>query len=200
MTRTGGDKTKRKILDVAEELFSKNGFHATSINQITREANVNKALVYYYFKDKNDIIISLFKDIVEELSGLEPRKSETDGPDRSTSNSREALKEEISFLERRRRIISVMLMEALKTDDQDRSLFQCAELVMGHAHEGPRTKPEIIHEFFTGFIPLVAFVALQEKFCHYFGCNGEEALDHFVDSFMASHVNTHPKQEVHDDN
>ena len=197
MTRTGGEKTRRKILEAAEELFSRNGFHATTIKEITGEAGVNQGLVYYYFRDKNDIVISLFKEIVEELSGGEEREAPTPGQAAGAAGLREALREEISFLDRRKRIISVMLMESLKAGDQDTSLFQCARLVMGgHAHEGPRTASEIVYEFFTGFIPLVAFVALQEKFCDYFGCQGREALEAFVDAFMASHVNTRPKEEV----
>ncbi len=197
MTRTGGERTRKKIMAAAEELFSKNGFHATTIKQITREAGVNQGLVYYYFKDKNDIVISLFKDIVEDLSGPKSRWSGAP-PDGGAADLREALKEEMSFLDGRRKIISVMLMEGLKTGDRDTFLFQCADLVMSdHAHQAPKTKSELVHEFFTGFIPLVAFVALQEKFCEYFHCDKKEALDLFVDSFMTSHVNTHPRQEVH---
>jgi AcrR family transcriptional regulator len=200
MTRTGGERTRKKILEAAEELFSKNGFHATTIKQITREAGVNQGLVYYYFKDKNDIVVSLFKDIVEDLSGPKSPRSGGPPPDAGAYDPREALKEEMSFLNGRRKIISVMLLEALKTGEQETSLFRCADLVMSdHAHEAPKTKFDLVHEFFTGFIPLVAFVALQEKFCDYFHCDEKEALDLFVDSFMASHVNTRPSQEVHRD-
>ena len=197
MTRTGGEKTRKKILEAAEELFSKNGFHGTSIKEITKAAHVNQGLVYYYFKDKNDIVISLFRDIVEELAGAESRDGRLPIPDVKAPETREGFRDEISFLDRKRRIIAVMLMESLKAGDEDTSLFRCAELVMGdHAHEGPKTIEETIHEFFTGFIPLVAFVALREKFCDYFKCDGKEAQEAFVDAFMASHVESHVRREL----
>lgn len=40
------------ILDAAEALFARQGFAATTIKAIGREAGVNPALLYYYFPDK----------------------------------------------------------------------------------------------------------------------------------------------------
>ena len=47
-----GEKTRQKILDAAERLFADQGFDATSVESIAAAAGVNKALIYYYFKDK----------------------------------------------------------------------------------------------------------------------------------------------------
>lgn len=193
MTRTGGEKTRRKILEAAEELFSKNGFHETSIKEITKAAGVNQGLVYYYFKDKDDIVTSLFTDIVNELSAAVEGRSRASGEAAGAADVREALRDEVLFLDEKRRIISVMLMESLKAGERYATLFRCAEFVMGdhHGHEGPRSLPDTIREFFTGFIPLVAFAALQDKFCDYFKCDRSLALEAFVDAFMASHVSAH---------
>jgi len=68
MARTGGDKTKARILAVAERLFAQRGFDATSVDSIARAARVNKALIYYHFRDKNELMSSLFAHIVDELS------------------------------------------------------------------------------------------------------------------------------------
>ena len=51
MPKKDSYKTKEKILKVSQELFAKNGFNGTSVNQIAKAANVNKALIYYHFKD-----------------------------------------------------------------------------------------------------------------------------------------------------
>ena len=48
-----GEQTKQKILNVAGELFAENGFDGTSVDSIANAAGVNKALIYYHFKDKN---------------------------------------------------------------------------------------------------------------------------------------------------
>ncbi|HHH52170.1 MAG TPA: TetR/AcrR family transcriptional regulator [Bacteroidetes bacterium] len=59
-------KSKEKILDAATELFSENGFNATSINEIAKKAGISKGLVYNYFDSKyellDEIIFSAFKE------------------------------------------------------------------------------------------------------------------------------------------
>ncbi|WP_321476109.1 TetR/AcrR family transcriptional regulator [uncultured Paludibaculum sp.] len=48
--------TKERILDAAERLFADNGFAATSLRQITAEAQVNLAAVNYHFQNKETLI------------------------------------------------------------------------------------------------------------------------------------------------
>ena len=47
--------TRIAILDAAEELFALHGFTATTIKQIGATADVNSALLYYYFADKETL-------------------------------------------------------------------------------------------------------------------------------------------------
>jgi len=47
---------KTQILDTAEELFSDNGYAATSIRRIADKARVNPALVHYYFGNKKSLL------------------------------------------------------------------------------------------------------------------------------------------------
>ncbi|EQC50122.1 transcriptional regulator, TetR family [Bacteriovorax sp. BSW11_IV] len=54
------NETKRKILDVANALFAKKGFAATSIRDIAAEANVNIAAVNYHFQNKHNLYHELF--------------------------------------------------------------------------------------------------------------------------------------------
>lgn len=44
-----------KLLDAAEELFTNNGFHATSISDICKRANTAVGTFYIYFETKTDI-------------------------------------------------------------------------------------------------------------------------------------------------
>jgi AcrR family transcriptional regulator len=48
--------TKTRILDAAEKLFGENGFDATSLRDITTEADVNLAAVNYHFQSKESLI------------------------------------------------------------------------------------------------------------------------------------------------
>jgi AcrR family transcriptional regulator len=48
--------TKTRILDAAEKLFGEKGFDATSLRDITTEADVNLAAVNYHFQSKESLI------------------------------------------------------------------------------------------------------------------------------------------------
>ena len=48
--------TKQKILDAAECLFARDGYHTTSLRSITAEADVNLAAVNYHFGSKEALL------------------------------------------------------------------------------------------------------------------------------------------------
>ena len=48
--------TKERILDAAERLFAREGFHNTSLRAITGEADVNLAAVNYHFGSKEALL------------------------------------------------------------------------------------------------------------------------------------------------
>jgi AcrR family transcriptional regulator len=56
-----------EILQVAERLFAEDGFDGTSIRTIAREANVNIAMISYYFGSKEKLLEAL---IVHRTSGM----------------------------------------------------------------------------------------------------------------------------------
>lgn len=47
------------ILQVAEKLFSENGFDGTSVRQIAKEADINIAMISYYFGSKEKLLEAL---------------------------------------------------------------------------------------------------------------------------------------------
>jgi AcrR family transcriptional regulator len=54
-----GQRTRNKLLQAAEGAFGKQGFHATSIGDITREASVALGTFYVYFDSKDEIFLAL---------------------------------------------------------------------------------------------------------------------------------------------
>lgn len=54
-------KTRKKIYDVSIELMDKNGFDATTIEEISKKAGVSVGAFYHYFKSKNDIFFEIYK-------------------------------------------------------------------------------------------------------------------------------------------
>jgi len=66
--------TKQNILKVATKEFSKYGYDAVSMNKLAAKLNVNKATIYYHFKDKqslyHEILITLLHIKKEETESL----------------------------------------------------------------------------------------------------------------------------------
>ncbi|MCX4691286.1 TetR/AcrR family transcriptional regulator [Streptomyces sp. NBC_01408] len=62
--------TRQRIQDVALELFAEQGYEKTSLREIAERLEVTKAALYYHFKTKEDIIISLFEDLTRPIDEL----------------------------------------------------------------------------------------------------------------------------------
>ena len=56
------------ILDAAEELFSRQGFDATSMRAVTRHAGMNPAAVHYHFGSKQMLLRSLLERRIAPLN------------------------------------------------------------------------------------------------------------------------------------
>jgi len=66
----GEDPIKRdQILDGARIVFTRMGFDAASMSDITREAGVSKGTIYVYFKNKEDLFLALIARQREVLFG-----------------------------------------------------------------------------------------------------------------------------------
>ena len=58
--------TKQEILEAALELFSVQGFEATSVSQIADAVGIRKASLYSHFENKQAILDALVKDVLEQ--------------------------------------------------------------------------------------------------------------------------------------
>src|SRR5699024_9376884 len=57
------DRPKYKqIIEAAVEVIAENGFHASQVSKIAKKANVADGTIYLYFKNKEDILISVFRE------------------------------------------------------------------------------------------------------------------------------------------
>lgn len=69
---------KDSIVETAFRLFKENGFYATGVDAIMREAAVSKRTLYKYFPTKNELIVAVlehyraeYKRHIDELAGGE---------------------------------------------------------------------------------------------------------------------------------
>lgn len=67
MQKRDAETTKAKIVENAMMLFSQNGFDATTVDQIAEISGVNKALIYYYFKNKAGLYETVMSSILTSI-------------------------------------------------------------------------------------------------------------------------------------
>ncbi|HEX4010589.1 MAG TPA: helix-turn-helix domain-containing protein [Solirubrobacteraceae bacterium] len=78
-----GAETRTKILDVALELFTEQGYDKTSLRDISGRLGITKAALYYYFERKEDILLELHLGLHAAGSELlDELEATPDGPDR----------------------------------------------------------------------------------------------------------------------
>jgi len=69
-TRRTGAETKAEAQRVALALFIEQGYEATSLRQIADRLGINKASLYYHFKNKEEIVASALADRGAEAEEL----------------------------------------------------------------------------------------------------------------------------------
>ena len=60
--------TKQEILEASLELFSVQGFEATSISQIAEAVGIRKASLYSHFESKQAILDTLVKEVLQQYA------------------------------------------------------------------------------------------------------------------------------------
>jgi TetR/AcrR family fatty acid metabolism transcriptional regulator len=66
--RSRGTEKRERILQSAIRVFAKKGFYNTRVSEIARTAGVADGTIYLYFKNKDDILISIFTDRIGTLN------------------------------------------------------------------------------------------------------------------------------------
>ena len=59
--------TEQRILEAAKTVFHRKGFEGTRMQEIADEAGINKALLHYYYRNKENLFNAVFKDAFEGL-------------------------------------------------------------------------------------------------------------------------------------
>ena len=77
---------QERILNAATELFGQQGYHQTTLEQITKQARVAWSTLYQNFETKEDVYLAAFDQAVEHAAGrvTETVPSEAGWEDRAT--------------------------------------------------------------------------------------------------------------------
>lgn len=162
-SRPSRKDTRQQILEAALELFSKHGYHETTVDQIAEAAALGKGTVYRYFPNKEALYQELIRTKWDELN--EQMKAEFLKDGDLLQIIRGATRIYLEFFERNAKLYRVMLKEPL--DFERRMRAQYMERVLEHiplikdrivdeAHKGARIKK--LNNFYTVYYGYMGFI------------------------------------------
>ena len=61
------EATKANIIKNAIELFAKNGYDATTADEIAQACNINKAMIFYYYKNKAGLYEAVMTHVLDAI-------------------------------------------------------------------------------------------------------------------------------------
>jgi len=107
--RGGGTAKRERILRAAIKIFSQKGFFNSKVSDIARSAGVADGTIYLYFRNKDDLLISLFEEkMAEVVADVRERIAAEDG---ALSRLKIFIENHMSLLVREAGLIEVIQVE-----------------------------------------------------------------------------------------
>ncbi|MBN2545579.1 MAG: TetR/AcrR family transcriptional regulator [Spirochaetes bacterium] len=207
MPKTNGYITKENILKISEKLFSEKGYDGTSVDEIANLCKINKATVYYHFKSKEQILNSVMHSILDEAKKIVNISIDEMHNNSDVKSIRSYIEALINFMTNKKKLVSIIIMESLKSKNKLDLLFKCADLIIDHENDGVYQKLNkhdefpfnnkneyLVYEFFTGFIPIIMYIVLEDKWSEYYNCKKEKMIEYFIEAFERSHMSVHKEK------
>lgn len=64
--RTGRGSARQRIITAATELFARQGYEATSVQEIVEAAQLTKGALYHWFESKSELLNSIYRTLLTE--------------------------------------------------------------------------------------------------------------------------------------
>lgn len=145
------EETKNRIILTAERHFSDKGFDASRIDEIAKEAGVNKALIYYYFKNKEAILDHLINTLFDDMMSIGMNFVKTcivgmikkglldiqedrwcfvseDAAQEFRDDTKNYFTKLVDFMLLRRKVVRILIFESLKNGKHHNGLFRMLDV------------------------------------------------------------------------
>lgn len=192
MVNTASDSSnpsRARILEAARTEFAEKGFDGARVDSIAQRAEVNKALIYYYFRSKGELLQELLRDFLEERRLNRP----TDLADSNHRDLPSRIAEfDVSFLFEKRDILRIALMEDLKSSKDGipgpgtvlrhwlDGLVEARE-AYNKAGYGFRYTPRVVVAmYFFHLMPIMSFCAMGETLAKTTGLEPSTVREEFL--------------------
>jgi TetR/AcrR family fatty acid metabolism transcriptional regulator len=109
MARRRSDDKRSRILHAAVKVFARRGYFASRVADVARRAGVADGTIYLYFRNKEDILVSLFDEVMSEH--LEGKRREVEPGAGAPARLRAIAERHLGLLGRNRELAVVFQVE-----------------------------------------------------------------------------------------
>ncbi|HNX59971.1 MAG TPA: TetR/AcrR family transcriptional regulator [Spirochaetota bacterium] len=74
------ENSREKIIQAAIKEFSISGFHGARVDAIAKRSGINKAMIYYHFKNKDGLYQAIIGQLFDKISGIINEHASLDMP------------------------------------------------------------------------------------------------------------------------
>jgi AcrR family transcriptional regulator len=192
--KTKSDQTKEKILQAALHEFSIHGLAGARVDEIARVAGLNKAMIYYHFESKEALFDELFQSEMEllkqEVAAILAQRNVS-----SAEEMTQAMKELLGYVASKKALLKVLISETTRQDAHLPHLFQLLDVTtaigLESARNTERSLPEedepVLHELFSGLLPLIYYVLLRDNLKDYYSWDESTLDDRFIGYWLRHH-------------
>ena len=161
--RSNGQEDKRRlILEAAVRVFARKGYHTCRVGEIAEEAGVAHGLLYHYFRSKDEVLETVFRETWSDIVGAARRVEETDEPARERLTG--IAKILLRAWKRDPDLVTVVIREGLRSPDLQRRVaeireaFQAIERIVARGQQ----EGEFRHDVDARLASVVFYGALEE--------------------------------------
>lgn len=191
---------RERILITAVKIFAEKSFEGSRIDEIAREANVPKSLIYYHFKSKEDIFKVLVDDFIKEYLGLISDTTEESHQEKATELPNRMRNRYYEFGQKNADLVRVILIDSLKKTQEKPVLFQIVDAMVAKEAELKKdtdynVQERRIAEFFTSFMPNYAYICFADSWTQYFDLDRKRFDQLYLKVYEETHGAYHKNHE-----
>ena len=178
-----GLKTKAIILQAAQTIFRRDGFDDCRVDDIAAEAGVTKAMIYYHFESKEDMMMKLIEQMVQNIQKALPQQNAD-----YTAQMDAHLHQMIQLWEDNQEITAFLVSRAFKDPVMFQALQKIAapfyNTLLSQNPENSVDQRQHLNIFFFNTLPMIFFPILREQFATQYGLSADEVEKQFVEQFQ----------------
>src|SRR5262245_57589719 len=113
------DERRQQLIDAAREVFTHKGYHATTVDDITRAAGVAKGTFYLYFAEKREVfyeVVRAFFQLIKDIGSSVAR--EVRSADELMGRAEQAALELLRVFSANRELARLVYRESMGLDDR----------------------------------------------------------------------------------